>query len=108
MASSLSNPSPVSRFLFGLRKFFGLSSGQDFSEEYQETVQKILSERFSQVSGISDLKARSKGERKFLEFRLEFKKETPSSEHSNILGSILDDLKEEFPYTEIIIYPEVK
>ncbi|TGK39650.1 cation transporter dimerization domain-containing protein [Leptospira andrefontaineae] len=77
----------------------------DFSDEYKEIVQNILSERFSEVSKIYDLKARSKGERKFLEFRLEFKKDTHPSEHHKILGTLLDDLKQEFPYTEIIIYP---
>ncbi|PJZ77842.1 hypothetical protein [Leptospira neocaledonica] len=77
----------------------------DFSDEYKEIVRNILSDRFSQVSKIYDLKARSKGERKFLEFRLEFKKETDPSEFPKILGALLDELKQEFPYTEIIIYP---
>ncbi|TGK09449.1 hypothetical protein EHO58_03465 [Leptospira selangorensis] len=77
----------------------------DFSDEYKETVQNILSDRFSQVSKIYDLKARSKGERKFLEFRLEFKKDIHPLEYPKILESLLDDLKQEFPYTEIIIYP---
>ncbi|MEI1277157.1 cation transporter dimerization domain-containing protein [Leptospira venezuelensis] len=78
----------------------------DFSDEYKETLQNILSDRFSQVSKIYDIKARSMGERKFLEFRLEFKKEIQSTEYPKILGSLLDDLKQEFPYTEIIIYPK--
>ncbi|TGM97403.1 cation transporter dimerization domain-containing protein [Leptospira dzoumogneensis] len=77
----------------------------DFSDEYKEIVQNILSDRFPQVSKIYDLKARSKGERKFLEFRLEFKKEIQTSEYPKILEFLLDDLKQEFPYTEILIYP---
>ncbi|GBF39956.1 hypothetical protein [Leptospira johnsonii] len=79
--------------------------GFDFSDDYKEILQNILSDRFSQVSKIYDLKARSKGERKFLEFGLEFKKDILPSEYPKILGFLLDDLKQEFPYTEIIIYP---
>lgn len=78
---------------------------QDFSDEYKEVVQNILTDRFSQISKVYDLKASSKGERKFLEFRLEFKKDIHPSEYPKILESLLDDLKLEFPYTEIIIYP---
>ncbi len=79
---------------------------KDFSDDYRDTIVQILSRRSEDILGYHDLRARSAGERKFLEFHLELPKAYTLEETHKILESIMDELKEEFPYTEVLIHPD--
>lgn len=89
-----------------LRRSLDILMDRDFSDEYRETILRILSERPQQILGYHNLRARSSGERKFLEFHLEFPKSYTLEETHEILESVMDELKEEFPYTEVLIHPD--
>ncbi|TGK06945.1 cation transporter [Leptospira semungkisensis] len=96
----------LSGFLKVFKKSLNILMDRDFSDDYRETILRIISEHHPRVLGYHDLRARSAGERKFLEFHLEFPKTYTLEEVHKILESIMDEMKEEFPYTEILIHPD--
>ncbi|TGK11531.1 cation transporter [Leptospira fletcheri] len=79
---------------------------RDLSHEYRDSILRVVKGRSPQVLGYHDLRTRSAGERRFLEFHLEMPKNLTLEESHKILDSILDELKEEFPYTEVLIHPD--
>ncbi|PNV72613.1 cation diffusion facilitator family transporter [Leptospira inadai] len=79
---------------------------RDLSYEYRDSIVRVVESRAPQVLGYHDLRTRSAGERRFLEFHLEMPKNLTLEDSHKILDSILDELKEEFPYTEVLIHPD--
>ncbi|WP_010571285.1 cation diffusion facilitator family transporter [Leptospira broomii] len=79
---------------------------RDLSHEYRDSILRVVESRAPQVLGYHDLRTRSAGERRFLEFHLEMPKNLTLEDSHKILDSILDELKEEFPYTEVLIHPD--
>lgn len=79
---------------------------RDFSDDYRDVLLQILEKRSAEIIGYHNLRARSAGERKFLEVHLELPKSYTLEQTHFILEEVMDELKQEFPYTEVLIHPD--
>ncbi|PJZ67115.1 cobalt transporter [Leptospira wolffii] len=79
---------------------------RDFSDDYRDVLLQILEKRSAEILGYHNLRARSAGERKFLEVHLELPKSYTLEQTHFILEEVMDELKQEFPYTEVLIHPD--